>query len=267
MIACVDLLELMRLEQHGPDTYVGVGPRYPWGGLYGGQIVAQALHAAAATAPDGSMPHSCHAYFIRRGDADEPIRFEVQRLRDGRTYSTRDVVARQSSGAILGLSASFARPDESGVDVQLATMPDVAPPVRLADRSWTDVFERRDGPFGPGTATAWFRFPGDVPDDPLIGACGLAFASDDLPSEAAQTLHPDVGGPIGGGQPFELYTGTSLDHAIWFHRRVLAGSWQLHTVSCVGLLGSRGLAIGAVFDIDGRQIASFTQEVLVRRRR
>jgi acyl-CoA thioesterase-2 len=267
MIAAVDLLELMRLEQHGPDTYVGVGPSYPWGGLYGGQIVAQALRAAAATAPADSMPHSCHAYFIRPGDADEPIRFEVQRLRDGRTYSTREVVARQSTGAILGLSASFARADGAEIDVQLASAPDVAPPDGLDATSWSDVFERRNGPFGPGTATAWFRFPGDAPADPLLGACGLAYASDDLPSEAVVTLHPDSGGPTGDGQPYEHFTGTSLDHAIWFHRPVLPDAWQLHAVNCVGLLGSRGLAVGAVFDQAGRQVASFTQEVLVRPRR
>ena len=262
----MDLLELMRLEQHGPDTYVGTGPSYFWGGLYGGQIVAQALRAAAATVPDGSLPHSCHAYFIRAGDADEPIRFEVQRLREGRTYSTRDVVARQSSGAILGLSASFARPDGAVVEVQLASAPDVPGPDALADASWSDVFERRNGPVGPGTATAWFRLSADVPD-PLIGACGLAFASDDLPAEAVVSLHPDAGEPAGVEQLFEHYNGISLDHAIWFHRPVLPGSWQLLTVSCVGLLGSRGLAVGAVFDRDGRQSASFTQEVLVRPRR
>lgn len=263
----MDLVELMGLEQHGPDTYVGVGPSYPWGGLYGGQIVAQALRAAAATTPEDAMPHSCHAYFIRPGDADEPIRFEVQRLRDGRSYSTREVVARQSTGAILGLSASFARPDDTEVDVQLRTAPVVAPPDQLDGESWSDVFERRNGPFDAGMVTAWFRFPGDVPADPLLGACGLAYASDDLPSEAVVTLHPEAGGPTGDGQPYEYYTGTSLDHALWFHRPVVPGSWQLHTVSCVGLIGSRGLAVGAVFNGDGEQIASYTQEVLVRPRR
>ena len=88
-----------------------------------------------------------------------------------------------------------------------------------------------------------------------------------MPAEAVVSLHPDAGVPTGAGELFERYTGTSLDHAIWFHRPVVPGSWQLVTVSCVGLLGSRGLAMGAVFDGDGRQVASFTQEVLVRPRR
>src|SRR5512133_1394882 len=98
---------MMQLEQHGPDTWVGEGPRYPWGGLYGGQIVAQALQAAALTVDPRFLPHSLHAYFIRRGDHAQPVRFEVDRVRDGRSFVTRAVVARQSMGAILNLSASF----------------------------------------------------------------------------------------------------------------------------------------------------------------
>src|SRR3954447_2893715 len=93
--------KMMSLEEHGADTYVGVGPQYPWGGLYGGQIVAQALRAASNTVDPAFRVHSLHAYFIRRGDADEPIRFEVDRIRNGRSFVTRLVVARQATGAIL----------------------------------------------------------------------------------------------------------------------------------------------------------------------
>src|SRR4051794_41191553 len=103
----MDVHELFTLASHGPDTYVGAGPQYPWGGLYGGQIVAQALRAAAATVDPLFRVHSLHAYFIRRGDADEPIRFEVDRLRNGRSFATRHVVARQATGAILPLPAPF----------------------------------------------------------------------------------------------------------------------------------------------------------------
>ena len=98
---------MMALEPHGADTYVGVGPRYPWGGLYGGQIVAQALRAAGLTVEPEFLPHSLHAYFIRPGDHTEPIRFEVDRIRNGRSFVTRRVVARQSIGAIFNLAASF----------------------------------------------------------------------------------------------------------------------------------------------------------------
>jgi acyl-CoA thioesterase-2 len=261
----VDLLALLALEPHGPDTFVGTGPTYPWGGLYGGQIVAQALRAAAATAPEGALPHSCHAYFIRRGDAAEPIRFEVQRLRDGRTYSARQVVARQSAGAILGLSASFAQPEAWEVEVQVAHADPGPGPDEAAEHSWSTVFERRDRPRGVGEVAAWFRSRGDLPDDPLLGACALAYASDDLPAEAVISLHPDLPA-LPPGEPWEGFNGTSLDHAIWFHRPVHPGAWQLHALRCTGLLGTRGLAVGSVFTEDGQQVATVTQEVMVRRK-
>ena len=98
---------LMALQQHGPDTWVGLSARYSWGRIYGGQVVAQALWAALKTVAEQYRPHSLHAYFIRAGSVDEPVRFEVDRLRDGRSFCTRSVVARQSGGAILHLSASF----------------------------------------------------------------------------------------------------------------------------------------------------------------
>src|SRR5690349_16343672 len=113
----MDFATMMTLEQHGPDTWVGTGPSYPWGGLYGGQIVAQALLAASFSVPESYNVHSLHAYFIRRGDAGAPVRYEVDRIRDGRSFFTRRVVARQSTGAILNISASF-QLEESGPEVQ-----------------------------------------------------------------------------------------------------------------------------------------------------
>src|SRR4030095_11537997 len=103
--------DIMLLETHGPDTFVASGPRYPWGGLYGGQIIAQALRAATLTVDPAYQLHSLHAYFIRLGDAAEPIRLEVDRIRNGRSFLTRRVVARQSIGAILNMSASFRVPE------------------------------------------------------------------------------------------------------------------------------------------------------------
>src|SRR6187402_2356349 len=111
----MDFETMMTLEQHGPDTYVGTGPRYPWGGLYGGQIVAQALRAACASVEDDMVVHSLRAYFIRRGDHAEPVRYEVDRIRNGRSFSTRRVVARQAVGAILNLEASYQRAEASAV--------------------------------------------------------------------------------------------------------------------------------------------------------
>ena len=128
-----DFKTLMTLESHGPDVFVGVGPVYPWGRVYGGQVVAQALRAAYATVEEGYDVHSLHAYFIRGGDCDEPIRYEVDRIRNGRSFLTRRVVARQSCGPILNLSASF-QIREDQADVQECAMPtDIPQPDDAAD--------------------------------------------------------------------------------------------------------------------------------------
>src|SRR3954454_13268399 len=134
-----DFARMMALEPHGPDTLVGTGPRYPWGGLYGGQIVAQALRAAAQSVDPEFRVHSIHAYFIRRGDHAEPVRYEVDRVRNGRSFATRTVVARQAVGAILSLSASF-QVDEEAPEVQTAVLPDVPGPERFTDDSWSTMF-------------------------------------------------------------------------------------------------------------------------------
>ena len=126
----MDLSRLFDLEPHGADTFVGIGPQYPWGGLYGGQIVAQALRAAASTVDFDLEVHSLRSYFIRRGDHTEPIRFEVDRIRNGRSFSTRRVIARQAIGAILNLEASFQRP-EASMDLQSIDMDAGVPEPRV----------------------------------------------------------------------------------------------------------------------------------------
>src|SRR6478736_6886894 len=120
------LADILDLAEHGPDTYVGVGPQYPWGGLYGGQIVAQALRAATLTIDEGFVVHSLRAYFIRRGDHNEPVRYEVDRIRNGRSFATRRVVARQPVGAILNLEASFQRLEHSA-DIETVSLPPDVP--------------------------------------------------------------------------------------------------------------------------------------------
>ena len=259
------IAQLFDLENHGPDTYVGAGRQYPWGGLYGGQIVAQALRAAASTVPDEFRVHSLHAYFIRLGDADEPIRFEVDRLRNGRTFATRAVVARQAVGAILNLAASFQVPEDAP-DVQTATLGDVPPPESLPSTPWSDVFDRRVVPpdTRPDHVTAWMRMTGDLGDDPVLNACGLAYLSDDFPTDAAIMPHPDR--PAPGSDEFPVWS-ASLDHAIWFHRPFRADDWHVHDFTCPTLLHSRGLAVGSVFTRTGEHVATITQEVLLRSRR
>jgi acyl-CoA thioesterase-2 len=257
----VDFATMMELEHHGPDTYVAQGPSYPWGGLYGGQIVAQALRAAAATVEPRFEPHSLHAYFIRLGDAAEPIRLEVERLRDGRSFVTRAVVARQSTGAILSMNASF-QVVEAAPDVQAAGRPaGVAPPEEGEPSSWSPIFDRRTHARRErGRASAWLRVNQAVGDDAVLQACALAYLSDDMPTEAVASLHPD----IGEGQDGQ-WRSASLDHAIWFHQRPRADAWELYDFTADRYRGSRGVSVGRVFE-DGTQVATVAQEVLLRRR-
>jgi len=257
---------MMTLEPHGPDTYVASGPRYPWGGLYGGQIVAQALRAAAHTVQPAYRLHSLHAYFIRLGDAAEPIRLEVDRIRNGRSFLTRRVVARQSGGAILNMSASFHVPAADAVVVQSEPMPDVPAPEAVAANGWTPLIERRflADDIAPGRVGAWMRLAEDVGDDEVLNACALAFLSDDLPTDAVVARHPER--PPRGAE-HDVFWSASLDHALWFHHPIRAAEWHLHDFTCRELAGTRGLSIGAIFDRTGRQVATVSQEVLIRPRR
>jgi acyl-CoA thioesterase II len=267
----LDFATMMALEPHGPDTFVGTGPEYPWGGLYGGQIVAQALRAAGHSVEARFLPHSLHAYFIRAGNATEPIRFEVDRDRDGRSFCTRRVVVRQSTGVILNLAASFHIVEDAPF-AQAITMPDVESPEALASPGWSALFERRfvtTSGSPTGRATAWLRLRDPVADDPILQACGLAYVSDDLPTDAVFAVHPDMptGFPDEVVNPHEILTSASLDHAIWFHGLADPSKWQLHDFTSHGVGGSRGLASGQVYTESGRHIATISQEVLLRRRR
>lgn len=265
-----DLRSLFNLSAHGVDVYVGEGLSYPWGGLYGGHIVAQALRAAANTVDAELLPHSLRAYFIRRGDNQEPVRYEVDRIRNGRSFATRRVVARQSVGAILNLEASFQREEESA-DIQTVTFPEnLPPPSAVAATSWSSFFDRRflpDGSLaeppgsGAGRVAAWMKVTSDLGDDQLLHRCALAYLSDDLPTDAVIRSHAAAKSLLDGGQhPFNA----SLDHTIWFHRPLRADQWHLHDMSCHNFVGGRGLAIGHVFSEDGRHVATLAQEALVR---
>ncbi|MGQ0831348.1 MAG: acyl-CoA thioesterase [Microthrixaceae bacterium] len=263
----MDFAEMMQLEPHGTDVYVGRGPHYPWGGLYGGQIVAQGLRAAASTVEPQFRVHSLHAYFLRRGDHDEPIRFEVDRTRNGRSFVTRQVVARQSVGAILTMSLSF-QIDEAGHDVQIAELPDIPAPEVLDGQSWSPMFERRFAGARneeEGRGIVWMRLLGELGEDPVLQACALAYLSDDVPTDAVVALHPERPAP-GEGDAFEYgFMSASLDHAIWFHRPSAADRWHLHDFTSHAYLSSRGLAVGHVLTRDGVHVATIAQEVLLRK--
>ena len=258
--------QLFDLEAHGPDTFVGIGPRYPWGGLYGGQIVAQALRAAAATVESDLEVHSLRAYFIRRGDHTEPIRFEVDRIRNGRSFATRRVIARQAIGAILNLEASFQRPEPS-FDLQAIVMDTSVPaPESLVSEPFTESADRRFVPrtwspssttIGAGRTLAWMKVTAPLGDDQLLHRCWLAYLSDDLPTDVTRAA-TDI--------TSDMFV-ASLDHSIWFHRPVKADQWHLHDFTCHSYGGGRGLAIGHVFGADGVHVATVAQEVLVRGQR
>lgn len=270
----MDLGRLFELVPHGPDTFVGAGLLYPWGGLYGGHIVAQALRAAAATVDAEMETHSLRAYFIRRGDASEPVRYEVDRIRNGRSFCTRRVVARQAVGAILNLEASFQRV-EPGVEVAPLKPPvGVAPPDGLASDPWSPAFDRRwpaldpaerAGRDGRGRVVAWMRVNDDLGEDVLLQQCALAYLSDDLPTDAVVRAHPEFRQRGEGGEERNLFS-ASLDHAIWFHAPPRVDQWHLQDFTCHRFVGSRGLAVGHIFDLAGSHIATVAQEVLVRDR-
>ena len=247
--------DVMDLTGHGTDTFVGRGPQYPWGGLYGGQIVAQALRAAAATVETGYLVHSLHAYFLRPGDHTAPVRYDVERIRDGRSFVTRAVAARQEA-TILHLQASF-QADRGTPHVRTADRPDVDPPASLTDDSWTPMLERRMLPGGAGRSRAWMRVA-DLGTDPVIAACALAYLSDDLPTDAVASVQRS-------DRPDDFY-GTSLDHAIWFQQPVPTTGWLLFDYRAEGMQPPRGLSVGRVWDESGAHLATVTQEVLIRTR-
>ena len=255
----------LELEPHGADTYVGTSPDYPWGRIYGGLVVAQALAAATSSVDPEHHVHSLHAYFILGGTPAEPVRYEVDRLRNGRSFSTRRVVARQSSGAILNLAASFHR-IEDGPEADGVEMSDDAPsPDDVPKSAWDSGFDYREVEPSPepGRSLAWARYTEPVADDPRAHACALAYLSDGNAMDAIANRHPVT--PATPEEWRETFVSASLDHVVWFHRPARADRWLLFDMRSPHVGGSRGIARGEVFQ-DGRLVASIAQEGLLRLR-
>ncbi len=279
-----DLVALMQPEEVVQDRYLGQCIDLGWGRLFGGHVLGQALHACSRTVREPWLPHSLHAYFLRPGAVDAPILYEVDRIRDGSSFATRRVVARQKGEVILNLAASFHR-DEEGFSHQLE-MPDVPPPEDLssevelrravADRipkEFRDLWmsERpiemrpvepvsffRPEPHQP-QRHAWIRATHPVPDDDVIQRCLLAYASDFALLSTALLPH---------GVTF-LNRGmqvASLDHAMWFHRSFRVDDWLLYAMDSPSASGALGFTRGSIFDREGRQVASVAQQGLIRRR-
>ncbi|MFM8794205.1 MAG: acyl-CoA thioesterase [Acidimicrobiales bacterium] len=267
----MSLEDLLALEGHGPDTFVGRGHPYPWGGLYGGHIVAQALVAATHTVDVGFVPHSVRAYFIRRGDNSETVRYEVDRIRNGRSFATRRVVSRQSVGAILNLEASF-QVREGTVEHPTMSLPEGVPMPADIDtkaETWMSAFEQKDVDRtkrfgrrdGSGQLMSWYRTVENFGGDQLLNRCALAYLSDDLPTGAVINAVP---GLRERWNEENAFFSASLDHTIWFHRDVDMTQWHLFEMNCHGYGNGRGLAVGWVFAEDGTHVATVAQETLVR---
>jgi acyl-CoA thioesterase-2 len=273
----VALLDLERIEE---DIFRGVSPPESPVRVFGGQVAAQALVAGGRTVPAERGVHSLHAYFIRPGDPSVPIVYEVDRIRDGRSFTTRRVVAIQHGKAIFALSASF-QVAEQGLD-HADRMPDVPAPEQLDDLgTWVrrvgdpqTAITRIPRPFDLRYVTPpvwaatreqtalekshklWMRADGVLPDDPLVQVCVLAYASD-------LTLLGSVAAQHGRALDQGVMA-ASLDHAMWFHRPFRADEWVLYECASPSASAGRGLATGRFFSQDGSLIATVVQEGLVR---
>jgi acyl-CoA thioesterase II len=279
----VDLLDLEVLEL---NLYRGFSPPEKQLRVFGGQVAAQSLVAAGRTVGDGKggdrPVHSLHAYFLRPGDPKIPILYQVDRIRDGRSFATRRVSAVQRGEAIFHLSASF-HVREEGVSHQ-ERMPDVPDPETLPTweqvmaphaETWGEELLRRPRPIDvrhigepirtsptgsaprPPSHSMWLRADGKLPDEPLLHACLVAYASDMTLLDTIMLPH---------GLIWTDGTQASLDHAMWFHRPFRADEWLLYTQSSPTASGARGLATGTIFTRDGALAVSVVQEGLLRTR-
>ncbi len=271
--ALIDLLDLEPIEV---NIFRGVNPDEERQRIFGGQVAGQALVAAARTVDDDRAVHSLHAYFLRPGDPNVPVLYEVDRIRDGRSFTTRRVAAIQHGRAIFHMSASF-HIAEPGFD-HLDTMPDVPEPDGLPTRqerfaaagiedtygpSALDVRYITNDPFNrrealPPTQRVWFRANGDLPDGQVLHTCLLTYASD-------MTLLDTTLLPHGSGATDRSVMMASLDHAMWFHGPFRADEWLLYDQHTPAASGARGLATGRVFTQHGRLVANVVQEGLIRR--
>lgn len=251
--------DILAVEATAPDRFVGQPVSYPWGWLFGGHVVAQALLAAGATVDSGFVPHSVHASFLRKGQTSERVAYEVERARDGRSYCSRRVVGSQSGDVLVTAQASFAAPPRTLPTMQPHSI-DLAPPPPddLAAESWTTAFARVEVPTrGSGHIRWWYRLLHPVGDGPLEHAAALAFLSDDLPGEAVMDAHD---APPADRRAAREWAGASLDHSIWFHAPLRVDSWHLHEFRCLNYSSGRGLALGMIFGADGSHVATVSQE-------
>lgn len=278
-----DLLDLLDLEQIEVNLFRGVSPDEGWQRVYGGQVLGQALVAASRTVEDTSrVAHSLHGYFLRPGDTTIPILYNVDRIRDGRSFTTRRVVAIQKGQAIFNMAVSF-QVHEEGLEHQIS-IPDVKGP----DDSYTfeQIFEKykndipkdfhdrvnrprpietrfveANNEFNPEPMPpfqhTWIKTVDVMPDDQRLHQCLLAYASD-------MTLIDTSYRPHGINWQDDNFQVASLDHAMWFHRPFRVDDWLLYQQDSPTSGGARGFSRGTIFTHDGQLIASVAQEGLTR---
>jgi acyl-CoA thioesterase-2 len=279
-----DLLALLELEQLEVNLFRGASHDIGSPQVFGGQVLGQALSAAAATV-EGRVVHSLHAYFLRRGDCNAPIVYQVDRSLDGHSFSNRRVVAIQHGQQIFNMAASF-QATEAGFDHQIG-MPPVPPPESLADSSGPPAqllerlpervrrFFEQPRPFefrmvqsidylhpqrAPPERQIWFRAVDVLAEDEMLHRRLLAYVSDFFLLDTATLPH---------GTSFLKPTlvMASIDHALWFHRTLRVDDWLLYAMESPSASGARGFARASVFARDGRLVASAAQEGLVRSRK
>jgi acyl-CoA thioesterase-2 len=278
-----ELVELLALERIEENLFRGQSQDLGWGAVFGGQVLGQALSAAEQTVPDERTVHSFHSYFLRQGDAKKPIVYDVDCIRDGKSFTTRRVVAIQSGRPIFSMAASFQKL-EPGFEHQ-ATKPEVAGPEGLrseaelaaaaADRI-PEAFRERalaERPIeirpvvpsdplrpvpGPARRQHWYRASGKLPDRASVHQYLLAYASDS--NFLGTALQPHGVSWLSPGMQV-----ASLDHAMWFHRSFRFDEWLLYDVDSPSASSARGLVRGQFFKEDGTLVASTIQEGLIRR--
>ena len=279
-----ELLSILNLEKLEHNLYRGRSPQVQWQRVFGGQTIAQALVAAQRTVEPDRHVHSLHGYFMRPGDITVPIIYEVDRIRDGGSFTTRRVVAIQHGHAIFSLEASF-QVEETGLEYQMPMPLDVPPPEELKSQrellaeathvpEQIRLFWAKERPLElrpvyaehyssrdklPPLQKVWIRLTGPVPNDRDLRAAVLAYLSDMTLLDTATFAHgrgifdPDI-------------QAASLDHAMWFHREHALDGWLLYTQDSPSTSGSRGFTRGALYAQDGTLIASVAQEGLIRLR-
>lgn len=277
------LVELLDLAPMGDDHFQGASEDLGFPRLFGGQVLGQALMATTRTI-EGRMPHSMHAYFLRPGNTVSPIDYEVNRVRDGGSFSVRRVIARQDGKEILTGSVSF-QVEEDGFDHQLEMPAAPAPETLLSEtelnrallpqvpeKYHTSLTRKRPieirpvdpvNPLKPDLKPphkqSWFRTRGELPDDQILHRCLLAYASDF--AFLGTSLNPHGVTFMTPGMQV-----ASLDHALWFHRDLRVDDWLLYDKDSPSAFGGRGFNRGNIYNRDGVLVASTVQEALIRSR-